>query len=53
MLKVCIGPGQLLRSACTEIVALIVEAPELVVVKLGKLPVPFAAKPIAVLEFVH
>jgi hypothetical protein len=37
----------------TQGVTIIVAEPEPAAVKLGTLPMPFAAKPIAILEFVH
>ena len=53
IVKVCGVPGQPLPVGVTVIVAVIGVVPVLVAVKLAIFPVPFAAKPIAVLLLVH
>ena len=53
IIKVCGVPGQALPVGVTVIVAVMSVVPVLVAVKLAMFPVPFAAKPIAVLLLVH
>jgi hypothetical protein len=53
MVKVFGNPGQPFAVGVTTILAVIGELVVLVAVKMGKFPVPEAAKPILVAELVH
>lgn len=53
MVKLAGDPGQVAAVGVTVIVAVMGEPVEFVAVNVGIFPVPLAARPIAVLEFVH